>query len=75
MTEINIPAFPDDESQIEAIKSVFKALKIKYSIYEVSEPEPIYKKEFVEMIQQGEKDLTDGKGININLEDLDELCK
>lgn len=75
MTEINITAFPDDESQIEAIKSVFKALKIKYSISEVSEPEPIYKKEFVEMIQQGEKDLKEGKGINMNIEDLDELCK
>lgn len=75
MTAINITAYTDDDSQIEAIKSVFKAFKIKYKISKVSEPETPYKKEFVKMIKKGENDLKEGKGIDMSLEDLDELCK
>lgn len=75
MTAINITAYTDDASQIEAIKSVFKAFKIKYKISKVSEPETVYKKEFVEMIKQGEKELDEGKGIEISIDSLENLCK
>lgn len=75
MTAINITAYTDDASQIKAIKSVFKAFKIKYKISKISEPETPYKKEFVKMIKQGEADLKNGKGLEINLEDLEDLCK
>ncbi len=68
-------AYSDDDSQIEAIKSVLKALKIKYEISKVSEPDTACKKEYVEMIKKGEKDIEEGKGININMDDLESLCK
>ncbi len=75
MSTINITAYTEDDLQIEAIISLFKAFKIKYEISEVSEPETPYKKEFVEMIKKGEKDLKEGKGIKISMDDLENLCK
>ncbi len=73
MQIINIKARTDNSSQINAIKAVFKALKIKYSISKL-EDKP-YNPEFVAMIKQGEKDLKDGKGIATSMEDLEKLCK
>lgn len=78
MTAINITAYTEDDSQIEAIISMFKAFKIKYEISEiseVSESETPYKKEFVKMIKQGEKEIKEGKGIKISIDDLENLCK
>lgn len=75
MSTINITAYPENDSQIEAIKSLFKSFEIKYEISEISEPEPLYKKEFVEMINKGENDLKEGKGIKMSMDDLENLCK
>jgi hypothetical protein len=75
MKAINITAYTEDDSQIEAIKAVIKAFKIKYKISKTQETEGTYDPEFVAMIKQGEKDIKNGKGIRINLEDLENLCK
>ncbi|MFT4094515.1 MAG: hypothetical protein QM640_12830 [Niabella sp.] len=75
MKAINITAYTDDASQIEAIKAVIKAFKIKYSISKVQETESPYNPDFVAMIKQGEQDLKDGKGIKMSLEELENLCK
>lgn len=75
MKAINITAYTEDESQIEAIKAVIKAFKIKYSISNAKKTESPYKPDFVAMIKQGEKDLKSGKGISMTLEDLEKLCK
>jgi hypothetical protein len=75
MKAINITAYTEDTSQIEAIKAVFKAFKIKYKISKAQEIESPYDPEFVAMIKQGEKDLENGKGIKMSLDELENLCK
>jgi hypothetical protein len=75
MKAINITAFTDDQSQIEAIMAVIKAFKIKYTISEVKEADSPYDSEFVTMIKKGENDLKNGKGIKMSLDDLEKLCK
>lgn len=74
MTAINITAYTEDSEQIEAIKAVIKAFKIDYKITNVEEPESIYKPAFVQMIKLGEKDLAEGKGISMTIEELEKLC-
>ncbi len=75
MKAINIIAYTEDASQIEAIKAVIKAFKIKYTIIKTKEKNSLYKPEFIEMIKQGEKDLKNGKGISMTIEDLEKVCK
>ncbi|MFB0908936.1 MAG: 3-dehydroquinate dehydratase [Spirosomataceae bacterium] len=73
MTAINITAYTENSEQIEAVKAVIKAFKIDYKITNVEERESIYKPEFIEMIKQGEKDLAEGKGISMTMEELEKL--
>ncbi|HEY5463151.1 MAG TPA: DUF2683 family protein [Hanamia sp.] len=75
MKAINIIAYTEDASQIEAIKAVIKAFKIKYTITKAEETNSSYKPEFIAMIKQGEKDLKNGKGISMTIEDLEKVCK
>jgi hypothetical protein len=75
MKAINITAYTDDPSQIEAIKAVIKAFKIKYKITDSNDTATPYDPEFVNMIKQGEKDLKDGKGVRMTLDELESLCK
>ena len=72
MKAVNITAYTDDASQIEAIKAFMKALKIKF---ELSKEESPYNPEFVTKIKQGDEDLKKGKGRTVTLEDLDSLWK
>jgi hypothetical protein len=71
MKAVNIIAYTDDASQIEAIKAVFKAFKIKYKITKASDEDSPYDSEFVEVIKQGERDLKNGKGIKMTLDELE----
>ena len=73
MQTINITAHTENASQIEAIKAVIKAFKIKYSISNIGESP--YDPDFVAMIRQGEQDLKKGKGIKMTLDDLEKVCK
>ena len=72
MGAINITAFTEDNSQIDAIKAVMKAFKIKFEISKVEEP---YNPEFVAMIKKGDKEFAEGKGIKMSVADFKELCK
>ncbi len=72
MKSINITAYTDDSSQIEALKAVMKALKIKFEVTKESNP---YNPEFVEKIKQGDEDIKNGKGKVVTLEELDQLWK
>lgn len=72
MKSINITAYTDDASQIEAIKAFMKALKIKF---ELTKGESPYNPAFVEKIKQGDKDLQNDKGRAVTLEELDSLWK
>lgn len=71
MQTINITVHTDDIAQIEAIKAVFKAFKVKF---EISKQKP-YNPEFVEKIKQGEADLNAGKGRKVTLDELNRLWK
>jgi phosphoribosylamine-glycine ligase len=68
MESINITAHTNDASQIEAIKAFMKALKIKFELSP-------YNTEFVNKIQQGDKDLKNKKGRTVTVEELDHLWK
>ena len=71
MQTINITAYTEDASQVEAMKAVMKALKIKY---EISKGKP-YIPEFVKKIEQSRQDIIDGKGTPITLDLLNNLWK
>jgi hypothetical protein len=73
METINIKAYTADSSQIDAIKAFMKALKIKFELSK--EEEKPYNPEFVAMIKKGQKDLAEGKGRIVTLEELDNLWK
>ncbi|HRN54974.1 MAG TPA: hypothetical protein PLL71_00905 [Agriterribacter sp.] len=72
MKAINITAYTEDASQIEAIKAFMKALKIKFELTKDKSP---YNPEFVKKIKQGDEDLKSGKGRTVTLEELDSLWK
>ena len=71
MQAINITAYTEDASQIQAIKAVMKAFKIKF---EIAKEKP-YNPEFVEKILQGDKDYEAGKGKKVTMEELNSLWK
>jgi hypothetical protein len=66
MQTINITAYPEDDSQIEAVKAVMKALKIKF---EISKDKP-YDPEFVAKIEKSKQEIQDGKSTRVKKEDL-----
>jgi hypothetical protein len=69
MQTINITAHTEDPSQIEVVKAVMKALKIKF---EISKEKP-YNPEFVDKIRQSEKEIAQGKTQRVKKEDLKQL--
>jgi plasmid stabilization system protein ParE len=66
MEAINITAYTNDTSQIDAIKAVLKALKIKF---EVATENP-YNPEFVSKIQESREQYKKGNYAVIKTEDL-----
>ena len=71
MQVINITAYTDDASQIEAVKAFMKALKIKF---EISKDQP-YNPEFVNKILEAEQEIKQGKGLKVTSEGFDDLWK
>lgn len=71
MQTINITAYTENASQVEAIKAVMKALKIKYKI---SKGKP-YNPEFVAKIERSKQDYKEGKGTIVTVQELDNLWK
>lgn len=63
---------PETKDQISALKAFMKALKIKF---EISKEDDNYSPEFVEKVLQGKKEIEEGKGITMSLDELKELCK
>uniref|UniRef100_UPI003593D295 DUF2683 family protein n=1 Tax=Aquiflexum sp. TaxID=1872584 RepID=UPI003593D295 len=56
--------------QEDALKAFAKALKIKFEVAKESPYDP----DFVEKIK-GDKDIAEGKGIKMTVEELKALCK
>jgi hypothetical protein len=67
MEAINITAYTSDNTQIDAIKSVLKALKIKFEVVAKEKP---YNPEFVSKIQESREQYKKGNFAVIKTEDL-----
>ena len=63
-------AHPANAEQVNALKAVLKALKIKF---ETTTTEAPYNQEFVDKILQGDEDFKAGKGKKITVEELNSL--
>ena len=61
------------DDKLEALKAFMKALKIKFEVRPLNKSP--YDPEFVDMILQGDKDIKEGKGKKITIEELDSLWK
>lgn len=61
----------ENREQENALKAFAKALNIKFEVAKGNSYDP----EFVDKILKGDKDLADGKGVKISLEEFKDLCK
>ena len=66
MDAINFKVYPDDMSQIKAIKAVFNAIKIRFEV----EEEKTYNQEFVARVLEAKEEIKQGKGVKIATKDL-----
>ena len=57
--------------QRKTLKAICKALEIPCKLQKEAQP---YDPEFVAKIEQGERDITAGKGIIMTLEEIEALC-
>lgn len=57
----------ENKEQENAVLAFVKALKMKF---EISKEEDDYDAEFVKKIKQSKKEITEGKGISISVEDM-----
>ncbi len=72
-TENIFIAHPQTNEQLEALKAFMRALKIKFEIS--TKQSDNYNPEFVEKVLQGDKDIAEGKGKKITLDELNKLWK
>ena len=75
MEAVNIIAYTSDISQIEAVKAVLKALKIRFEITKqnVEAQSEGYNSEFVAKIQKSRQDYQDGNFITVEKENFKEF--
>jgi hypothetical protein len=71
MTAINFTAYTEDVSQIKALKSILKALKIKFE-FNTEKP---YNTDFVKEILEAKKEIENGKATKMTSKDFDKLWK
>ena len=74
MQTANFTIKTNDISQINALKTILKAMKIDFKVSRLK-AEKAYNPEFVAKILQGNKDIKDGKGKKITIDDLNSLWK
>lgn len=66
MEALNFRVYPHDREQIEAIKTIFKAFKIKFEV----EEEKSYNPTFVKRVLLAKEEIKQGKGVKISSQDL-----
>jgi hypothetical protein len=71
MEAINITAYPSDTSQVEAIKAVMKAFKIKFEIKKEKPSE--YNPAYVAKILESREQAKNGQVTRVKKEDLKEF--
>ncbi len=65
-------AHPTNNEQVNALKAILKALKIKFEVKKEYEG---YDPEFVDMVLEAEKEIKAGKGKKLNSGEFDNLWK
>jgi hypothetical protein len=71
MLTINITSHTENATQLNVLKSVMKALKIKFTIEKVKP----YNQEFVDKIKRSEDDFKNGKYRTVKVDDLSNYIK
>ncbi len=71
-TENIFIAHPANNEQLNALKAILKALKIKFEVKKAEEP---YNTVFEEKIIKSRKDYNAGKGKTVTLDQLNDLWK
>jgi len=66
MQTINITAYTEDVSQLETLKAIMKALKIKFSI----NTKDVYSEEFVNKIIESKKQIVEGKFTEVKADNI-----
>jgi predicted RND superfamily exporter protein len=66
MEALNFKVYPHDREQVETIKAIFKAFKIKFKV----EEEKPYNPEFVKRVLLAKEEIKQGKGVKIATKDL-----
>ena len=61
---------PKNNEERKVIKAFLEALKIKFENFKNKPEERDYSPEFVKMVEQNRKDYKEGKGIEINLDEI-----
>ncbi len=69
-TENIFIAHPSNNEQITVLKTLLKALKIKFEITKKEEP---YNTEFVNMVLNAENEIKNGKSVKISSDSFDNL--
>ena len=67
-----ITIHPKDKEQFSVVEAFLNALKVPF---EKSKEESPYNPEFVKKILQGDKDIKEGKGRKITIDELNDLWK
>jgi alcohol dehydrogenase YqhD (iron-dependent ADH family) len=70
MTAINITAYTEDDTKIEAFKAFLKALKIKHSISKQQVEESPYNPAFVAKVKKSAQQYKDGKFTRVEKKDI-----
>ncbi len=73
MTSINLKAYSDDPSKINALMAFMKALSIKFEF--TDKDEKPYDDAFVAKIQKSQDDYKKGEGKTYTVEELNKLWK
>lgn len=63
------------KKDFSVLKSLAKALKFEIVINEDQTKEKPYNPEFVKEILEASKEIREGKGIRVTMEELEQLCK
>ena len=71
MEAIKFKAFIENDSQAEELKDFMKSRKIKFEVVKDDEYDP----KFVNMVNEGQMEINEGKGIKMSASDFIDLCR
>ena len=58
--------FPEKRKEMQAVKAVLKALNVRFE----EKDEEVYNPEFVAKIEEGRREIAEGKGVKMDIKNL-----